>query len=110
MDDLNNKGAQMEKIKKELFKLNREIRRMEQEGLIKKKDPAEYLNELIREKEMEDAKLLKSHESSSDINSPIDDISAINANIQEEKDNATADKQLDEKTDDRITEAPTAVY
>lgn len=34
MDDLNNKGAQMEKWKKQLFKLNREIRKKEQEGLI----------------------------------------------------------------------------
>ena len=65
---------------------------------------------MIKEKEAEDAKLLKSHESSSDINSPIDDVGILNANIQEAKQEASVDKPLEEKTDDRITEAPTAVY
>jgi hypothetical protein len=53
LDDMNNKGAQMETWKKQLFKLNREIRRMEQEGLIVKKVPLEYLNEQIHEEELE---------------------------------------------------------
>lgn len=39
LDDLNNKGAALEKVKKELFKLNRELRRKDQEGVFVKLDP-----------------------------------------------------------------------
>lgn len=43
LDDLNNKGAAMETVKKDLFKLNRELRRKDEEGLLVKLDPLEYL-------------------------------------------------------------------
>lgn len=41
----------MEKIKKQLFKLNRELRRMEAEGKMVKADPMKLLNEMEKEDE-----------------------------------------------------------
>lgn len=49
LDDLNNKGANIEKIKKELFKIMREIRQKEEAGEFYKRDPLEVLNEFAEE-------------------------------------------------------------
>lgn len=52
LDDLNNKGAALSALKKELFKLNRELRRLDEEGKHIKTDPKDFLDTL-REKEAE---------------------------------------------------------
>jgi inactivated superfamily I helicase len=72
LDDLNNKGADMEKVKKQLFKLNRELRRREAEGL-ERLDPAEFLDNMIKEEEARNAKAAKGPNSvdDSDIASPL---------------------------------------
>lgn len=72
LDDLNNKGADMEKVKKQLFKLNRELRRREAEGL-QRLDPVEYLERMIAEEEALNAKAAKGANSveDSDIASPL---------------------------------------
>lgn len=72
LDDLNNKGADMEKVKKQLFKLNREIRKREAEGL-ERRDPVDFLDEMIAEEEAKLAKNARGPNSAddSDIASPL---------------------------------------
>lgn len=41
----------MEKVKKDLFKLNRELRRKDEEGVFEKLDPLAYLEQLRQEEE-----------------------------------------------------------
>lgn len=62
----------MEKVKKQLFKLNRELRRREAEGL-QRLDPVEYLERMIAEEEALNAKAAKGANSveDSDIASPL---------------------------------------
>ena len=70
LDDLNNKGAEMEKTKKQLFKLNRALREMEAAGKIIKADPVAILEALGQEDEKAKAAANKSVEES-DIGSPL---------------------------------------
>lgn len=70
MDDLNNNSAALEKVKKELFKLNRELRRKDQEGVFVKLDPLEYLEEMRAEEE-EKLRPKKYANSNSDVNSSL---------------------------------------
>jgi len=49
LDDLNNKGANVEKIKKDLFKIMRELRMKDEAGEIHKRNPVDVLNEFAAE-------------------------------------------------------------
>lgn len=81
LDDLNNKGADMEKVKKDLFKLNRELRRKDEEGILVKLDPLEYLENLrIEEEEKKNPKMKKANsDDDSDCATPlsIDNLSPL---------------------------------
>lgn len=80
LDDLNNKGAHMEKVKKELFKLNRELRRKDEEGVFVKLDPLEYLEQLrVEEEERKNPKKKANSDMESDMATPlsVDNVSPL---------------------------------
>lgn len=94
----------MEKWKKQLFKLNREIRRKEQEGLLQKLNPLQHLNDLIQEDEREALKNAKSA-TSSEIASPIS-----MDNTPHGSKFALTKVPVDQATDNRSTQLATTVY
>lgn len=70
LDDLNNKGAQIEKVKKEMFKIMRILRQRDEEGINVKREPLEVLDEVYAELNPEPLVKVRGSDVGSSMSSP----------------------------------------